>query len=144
VKLTIWGYVNSGLVALGLSAGYGSLSPERIANTNPDLILCAAVLVGTIIVCVGGTYYSVFKLGNTSVRRPSWDRNPFKIWHDPLQFIAVGIAADCAGVLGAVARLPSTGRIGIWAVAVDCSMLLGLILGMAIVFRLFRSRITEA
>ena len=144
MKLTIWGYVNIGLVALGLPSGYTSLSPERLANTNPDLIFCAAVLVGTIIVCVGGTYYSVFKLGHTSLRRPSWNRNPFKIWYDPLQFIAVCIAASGAGVLGALARLPSIGRMGFWTMAVDCSMLLGLILGMAIVFRIFRSRITEA
>src|ERR1700722_19176660 len=88
--------------------------------------------------------FSRLRFGKASLQRPSWGRNPFKIWYDPLQFIAVGIAAGCAGVLGGLARLPTVGGVGFWTLAVDCSMLLGLILGMAIIFRLFRSRIVGA
>jgi hypothetical protein len=120
------------------------LEPGKLINTNPDLIFCAASLVATVIVCVGGTYYSLFKLRNTSLRRPSWNRHPFKIWYDPLQFMAFGIAYGFAFVLGAAARLPFTGPIGLWTVAWDCSVLIGVILGMAIVTRIFRSRITDA
>jgi hypothetical protein len=144
VNPTTWRYINIALVLLGLVAGYASLAPEKLVNTNPDLIFCAASLVATTIVCVGGTYYSLFKLGNTSLRRPSWNRHPFKIWYDPLQFMAFGIAYGGAFVLGAFARLPSTGRIGLWTLAWDCSVLLGFILGVTIVIRLFRSRITDA
>jgi hypothetical protein len=95
------------------------------------------------IVCVCGSFYSVRRHGLVEIKRPSFDRNVFKFWKDPLQFMGFSFAVSLSSIIGALPRLPFSGEIGLWAFAVDCSMTLGLGLGLLLTFRIFKARIID-
>ena len=138
-----WRYINLLMIVGGLFSGYASLSPDSLFKANPDVFACLSVFIGTIIVCVGGVYYSVHSLGIAEIKRPSLDRNAFKFWKDPLQLIGLSFAVSLSSIIGALPRLPSCGEIGLWTFAVDCSITLGLGLGLLLTFRLFKARIID-
>lgn len=128
----------------GLHGGYASLAPSALAYEKPDILACMAALIGTTLVFGLGTCRIVKTRGLEVLRRPSFDRNPFRFWGDPLQFLFVISLGTCAVALGAVPRLPWTDTVGLLRFGVSCSFAIGTLLAQAFVYRVFRSRILAA
>lgn len=138
-----WRAANVGLLLLALAGGYGSMSPDRLARSNVDAIACLAVLFGAVVVSVGGPLYALKAHDPPGLRRPSWRRNPFLIWRDPLQFLALASLMMLADTVGCLIRLPQTAAGGFWTAMTGFSIFLGLVIGQAITYRLFRGRIVS-
>jgi hypothetical protein len=115
----IWQIANTGLVLLGVSAGYRTTSPEGLSRANPDAILCAILLILMPVFALGTVYYSLrwnrdderilgrpFKL-----RRPSLNRNPVNWWGDPLQSLFISMCYMGAMAIGASFRRPAVGSV---------------------------------
>jgi len=49
----IWYVENIAPVTLAFPSGYGSLSPERLLNRNPDAIFCGETLLLTPLLSIG-------------------------------------------------------------------------------------------
>jgi FtsH-binding integral membrane protein len=140
----VWRILNIGLVVLGLGAGYGSMSSERLRQTNPDVILCLILLVIMPLFALGSVYYSIHSAGCETFCRPSWDRHSFNWWYDPLQSLFVTTCFMLAMSVGSAFRLPVVGSTGLWTFAMYCSIVVGLAVGQFLVYRIYRERITEA
>jgi hypothetical protein len=137
-----WRAGNVCLVVLSLAGGYAGMSPDRLARSNIDGIACLAILLGMAVVAVGGPFYALRAYGPGVIRRPSWRRGPFRLWRDPLQFLALATVAELAASIGGLSRLPAVGQVGLWTVGSELSTFLGLLVGQVIVYRVLRRRIT--
>ena len=141
----IWYIVNVGLVTLGLRGGYVSLQPERLRHTNPDLTFCVIILVTVPLVALGSVGYSVlrWKRGN-QLSRPSWDRNPLNWWGDPLQSLFISTCIMTAMAVGSALRRPAVGSVAFWTFGMYVCFAIGLILGQALVYRVYREQIAPS
>jgi hypothetical protein len=139
-----WRVANVGLVALAAAGGYAFISPDGLAHSNVDAIACLAILLGSVTVSIAGPAYALKMYDLQVLRRPSWRRNPFPLWRDPLQFLALATWVTLAGTVGCLIRLPQTGLVGFWIILSDFSCLVGLLIGQTIAYRLFRKRIVAA
>lgn len=139
-----WFVVNFGLTIFSAIGGYSSLSPERLRQTNPDLILCLVILGIMPLFTLGSIYYSIARRKNETLRRPSLKRSPLNWWDDPLQSLFLSTVCAAALFIGSVLRLPSVGSKGFWTSAMYGAMMVGLFLGQALAYRVFRSRIIGA
>jgi hypothetical protein len=72
----IWYIINIALIALAVPAGYHSLSPEKLRNKNPDLILCGLILLVTPVFALLSVNYSIRRWNQARLGRPSFGRNP--------------------------------------------------------------------
>jgi hypothetical protein len=134
----IWRAVNILLILYSPITGYSMMSPTSLERTNPGAVYCAAILF----------IMPLFVLGTLAVsrvdefRKPSWDRFPLRLWSDPLQFFFIGTWASLGIVLGSLLRLHGSGSVGFWTLLSHCSIFLGLIVGQALGYWLYRNRIT--
>lgn len=82
---------------LGLWGGYKTTSPETLSRTNPDVTLCAILLILMPVFALGTVYYSKLRWDRDNkmlarpfkLSRPSWSRNPINWWGDPLQSLFI-------------------------------------------------------
>ena len=119
------------------------LDLELLVHTNPDVIFCTIVLLGTIGFSFGTVAYSISGAGQQTLRRPSLRRFSIDWWHDPLQclFLSCGFAAGMA--LGAAFRLPGTSTTGFWTFMFFVCLFLGLLIGQLGVYLVHHERITN-
>jgi hypothetical protein len=140
----VWRPLNVALVILGLWGGYSSLDPDYLRQTNPDVVLCAAIIIALPLVSILGVYYGLKRLGLETLQRPSWNRFPLKFWFDPLEFIFIAKWLSLAAAVGGSMRLFLVGMSGFWTVALSWSFAIGLLVGERLIYILFRNRIASA
>jgi len=138
-----WRYLNISFVIISIWGGYGSLAPERLKNTNPDGILCLIILVAMSLFSIGAVSYSVKSCKCESLRIPSWDRNPFNWWYDPLQSLFMSTWIMSAMALGSMIRMPAYGSIGFWTFGVYFCWAAGTAIGQFFVYKIFHTRMTR-
>lgn len=136
----IWIIFNVMLVTLSVWTGYAEMSPTRLDRTNPDIVLCIAVLVGALTLAIGTVHLAKVR----HLRRPKWDRLPFNWWTDPLQALFVVTWCSLGCVIGSLFRVGGSGAIGIWTVVVFSSVFIGLLIGQVLAYRLYRNRIGDS
>ena len=136
-----WRIFNIGSVILAIKGGYDSLAPERLKTTNPDGILCLIILVVISLFSIGSVFYSVKSCKCDYLRTPSWDRNAFNWWYDPLQSLFMMTWIMAAMAMGSMFRLPSYGSIGFWTFGVYFCWAVGTAIGQLVVYKIFRNRI---
>jgi hypothetical protein len=131
----LWLIFNLSEIALG---AYMGLRIELSSNpdvTNSSGLLCIGLLVTMTIFVLGVVSHARGRLRAPSLRRFSLN------WlGDPLQALFVGTLATLALILGGVFR---AGIRGLWNLAPHVSILAGLLVGQAIVYRVFRSEIQK-
>jgi hypothetical protein len=74
------------------------MTADRLRHTNPDPILCLIILLVMPLFAIGSVMYSIVRWKTAPLSRPSWNRNPFDWWHDPLQSLFVSrcvCGTDC-------------------------------------------------
>jgi len=79
-----WCVLNFTLLGLGLLGGYNSMNQEKLRHINPDPILCLVVLLIMPLFALGSVTYAIRRWKRDVLDRPSWTRNPFNWWGDPL------------------------------------------------------------
>jgi len=132
---------NIATVPLGFWMGYGAMAPENLRGTNPDQFLCLAILIGMPVFVIGTL--SLSRKRYSSFRAPSLYRNPLRWESDPLQalFITVGMLG-CA--VGSQIRITGSGSVGFWMVMAFWSTVVGLLIGQAFGYLIFRRQIIGA
>jgi tellurite resistance protein TehA-like permease len=141
----IWYVINFGLVTFGLREGYISLQPERLRHTNPDVIACVAILITMPLFAMWSVHYSVRRWkGVNRLSRPSWDRNPLNWWGDPLQSLFISTCIMAATAIGSALRRPAVGSVAFWTFGVYGCSAIGLMLGQALVYRIYREQIAPS
>ncbi len=136
-----WGVLNSAAVVIAVRGGYLSLDAEKLRRTNPDAVLCLIILLVTPIFAILSVGYSLRRWSTAPLRRPSWDRTPFKWWRDPLQSLFVLTFVMIATAIGSAIRKPMYGSVGFWTVGVYSCFGIGLCLGQILVYRIYRPSI---
>jgi hypothetical protein len=139
----LWLALNIGLVVLALWGGYGSMTPKLLRQTNTDAIPCLIILIIMPIFALRSVSFSIRRSKCETLRRPSWDRNAFNWWFDPLQSLFISTFIASAMAIGSAFRLPSFGSVGFWTLGIYCCCAVGLVIGQFIVYRIYRERITE-
>jgi len=137
----VWFIVNTLLVTLALWDGYGSLAPEKLRRTNPDAVLCAILFVGVPLFALGAVGFSVKGCKCERLSRPSWGRNPFNWWFDPLQSLFITSCVMAAMAIGSAVRHPALGTVAFWTFGVYSCSAVGLFIGQILVYRIYRTNI---
>lgn len=136
-----WIILNSTVVTLSFAHGYGSMTPDKLRHTNPEPILCLILLLITPLFAVGSVMYSIVRWKTAPLSRPSWNRNPFDWWHDPLQSLFVSTCVMAAMAIGSAVQRPGYGSVGFWALGVYCCFAIGLLVGQIVAYRIYREYI---
>ena len=136
-----WITLNLTLVALAFLEGYNSLTPDKLRHTNPDSVACLGILVVTPVFALLIVEYSIKRWKVDRLSRPTWDRNPFNWWGDPLQSLFISTCIMAATAIGGAVKRPALGSVGFWTVGVYSSFAIGLLLGQVLVYRIHRQRI---
>jgi len=137
----LWAAVNFSLVGLSILGGYNSINPETLRHTNPSPILCLIVLMIMPLFAIGSVSYAIRRWKIDQLRRPSWHRNPFNWWGDPLQSLFVFTCIMSAMAAGSAVQHPAFGSVGFWTLGVYCCFTIGLLVGQIFVYQIFRQRI---
>jgi hypothetical protein len=140
---TTWLVVNVSLVALSVRQGYVSLAPEQLRHVNPDVVFCSAILLTLPLFALFTVYFSVRQCNVDRLRRPSFDRNPLNWWYDPLQSLFITTCNGAAMTVGGLLRRP-TGSVAFWMVASYFCFTFGLLIGQALVYRVYSERVVAA
>lgn len=139
-----WAVLNSLLVALGLSGGYVSLTPDTLRNTNPGPVLCLIILLITPLFVISTVAYSIRRWKSAPLARPSWSRNPLRWWRDPLQALFISTCIIAAIATGSALRGPAFGSVGFWTLGVYACFAIGLFAGQMVVYRVYRQIIASS
>jgi hypothetical protein len=138
-----WSVLNSTLVGLTFWEGYSSMTADRLRHTNPDPILCLIILLVMPLFAIGSVMYSIVRCKTAPLSRPSWNRNPFDWWHDPLQSLFVSRCVFAATAIGSAVQHPTYGSVGFWTLGVHCSFIIGLLAGQIVVYWRYREYIAN-
>lgn len=133
-----WAMLNWVLIAAALRVGYVSLTPDRLRHTNPGPTPCLAILIMMPVFAIGTVSYSIRRWNAAPLPRPSWSRNPFNGWRDPLQGLFILTCIAAATALGSALRRPTFGSVGFWTLGVYVSFVIGLFAGQVLVYRIYR------
>jgi hypothetical protein len=139
-----WTILNSIAVVLALRGGYTSLTPEKLHRTNPEPVLCLILLLGVPVFALLSIGYSLRRSKTNLLARPSWARNPFNWWGDPLQSLFVATCIMGATALGSAVQHPAFGSVGFWMLGVYSCIAIGLLVGQILAYRIYRERIAPA
>jgi hypothetical protein len=137
----LWRILNWGIIVYAFWGGYASIAPDKLSHTNFSPVLCLVILLIAPVFVFGSVAFSVHYWKPDPLARPSWDRNPFNWWGDPLQSLFVLTCTMVAVDIGSAFRRPLFGSIGFWALGVYCSFTVGLLIGQILVYRTYRERI---
>ena len=139
---TIWSFLNTALVTLGLWGGYRSTEPGSLQQASADPMLWLVILLVMPLFSIGSVYYSTRRWRST-LPRPSWDRNPVNWWPDPLQSLFFSMCFMATMAIGAELRRPAIGSAGFWMVGIYSSAAIGLGVGQLFVYRIYRRHIVK-
>jgi hypothetical protein len=138
-----WIMLNSTLIALSFWGGYKSMAPDALRRTNPDAVLCLIILIIMPAFALGIVEYSVRRWKVDRLSRPTWNRNPFNWWGDPLQSLFISTCFMGATAIGSVIQHPAFGSVGFWTLGVYSFFAIGLLIGQILVCRIYRQRIVS-
>jgi tellurite resistance protein TehA-like permease len=144
----IWYIMNLALVGFALLGGYNSQEPQRLRNTNPDALFCGLILLTTPVFAVWSVEYSNRRRRRQSpsrdnLVRPSFHRNPWNLWGDPLQSLYISTCIMACMTLGGAVRRPAIGSVGFWTVGVYACFAVGLVIDQILIYRIYRDQIIE-
>lgn len=140
-----WFVLNLTLIALALRRGYLSLTPDKLRHTNPGPILCLILLLLLPLFAIWTVSYSIRRWKADPLPRPSWFRNPLRLWRrDPLQALFISTCIMAAMAMGSAVQRPAFGSVGFWTLGVYVSISVGLFVGQILVYRIYRERIASA
>jgi hypothetical protein len=129
----LWLIFNLSQIALGAYMGIrmGFSSDADVAHSLG--LLCIGLLVTTTVFVIG-----VVSHASKRLRAPSLNRFSLNWVGDPLQVLFIETLVISALIVGGVFRV---GIRGLWTLAPHVSMLAGLLIGQAVVYRAFRREI---
>ncbi len=134
-----WVVFNLMLISLSIWTGYAGMNATTLQQMNPDAIFGIAILFVMPIFVIGTLYLAK----SNSFRRPSWNRFPLN-WDDPLQAAFITTWCSFGLFVGSLFRIRHSGILGFWTVALWGSIFVGLLIGQALAYRIYRDRITGA
>lgn len=129
-----------GLVLLSVWSGYSSMDANRLPRTNPNIIDCIVVLLLMLSFAFGAMFY----FRNGRLTRPSIGRLPLSFSRDPLQLLFIFSLCLLGMLLGGCFRIDTVGTAGHWRVAVYASAFMGLLIGQALGYAMFRKHISRS
>lgn len=135
-----WVAFNSGLILLGLWTGSGETFLDTLSVARSGIIVCVSIVILVPAFVIG----SVSLAATEHFQTPGWSRFPLNWSKDPLQALFIMTWCTLAAVLGGLSRLGSSGSGGVWSIAAYVSLLFGLLMGQAMVYRIFRGRISHS
>jgi hypothetical protein len=138
-----WTVLNSTLVALSFWDGYESMTPSRLLHKNPDAVFCFTILLLTPAFALGTVEFSTRGWKVRRFARPSWNRNPFNWWGDPLQSLFISTCIMGAMTLGGAVQHPAFGSVGFWMLGAYTCTAIGLLVGQILVYRIYRECIAS-
>jgi len=138
-----WILLNSTLVAWSAWGGYKSMTPEALRHTNPDPAACLSILLIMPVFSLLTVGYSIKRWKVDRFSRPTWNRNPFDWWGDPLEALFFSTCSTAAAAIGSAIQRPAFGSVGFWTLGVYTSFAIGLSVGQILVYRVYRQRITS-
>jgi hypothetical protein len=138
-----WTMLNWILVALSFWGGYKSMTPERLRHTNPDALLCLIILIITPVFAFGIVEYSIRRWKVDQLAWPTWTRNPFNWWGDPLQSLFISTCLMGAMAIGSATQHPTFESVGFWTLGMYSCSAIGLLVGQILVYRIHRRRIAS-
>lgn len=135
-----WVAFNSALILLGMWTGYGETFLDTFSGARSGIIVCISLVICVPIFVIGSVSLATVE----HLQTPGWSRFPLNWTGDPLQALFIMTLCTVAAFLGGLSRLGISGSGGVWPTAAYASLLFGLLLGQAIVYRIFRGRISHS
>ena len=111
----VWYVLNIAAIVLGLRGGYNSTAPEQLRHMNPDAVYCGIILFTMPVFALLSVGYSNRRRRRLSqsqhnLVRPSFHRNPFDWWGDPLQSLFISTCIMVTYTLGGVLHVQPLGQ----------------------------------
>ena len=132
----IWAIINLLTIPIGVVKGYRDALSITLRSEDHPEILCLSIIVLVPVVVL----FTAAR-GKGALRIPSLRSCPLRWRRDPLAFL-MGISLLALGnVLGSTLGLWKSGTRGLWMVAAYGSLLLGVLIGQALVYQIFRREI---
>jgi hypothetical protein len=129
-----WLSVNIVLVAFNAYYAFES----SVYHANIDIIQFVVVFFSMVLLPIGGMCYTVYGANINTVKRPSWNRNAFRVWFDPLQFIFIMKMISLSSLIGACFRNILSNRTYLSNIELYTAAFLGLTIGDRSVRRIFK------
>jgi hypothetical protein len=144
----VWYVLNIAAIVLGLREGYASTAPEQLRHMNPDAALCGIILFTMPVFALLSVGYSNGRRRRLSqsqhnLVRPSFHRNPFDWWGDPLQSLFISTCIMVNYTFGGVLRRPAIGSVGFWLVGSYACCFIGLAIGQILIYRIYGDQVVE-
>jgi hypothetical protein len=144
----VWYVLNIAVIVLGLRGGYASAAPEQLRHMNPDGVYCGLILLTMPVFALLSVGYSNQRRRRLSqsqhnLVRPSFHRNPFNWWGDPLQSLFISTCIMVTNTLGGALRRPAIGSVGFWLVGSYACCFVGLLIGQVLIYRIYGGQVVE-
>jgi hypothetical protein len=140
----VWRSLNTGLIASCALGGYFLVGDNTQHHPLQDWFACPMLAILAFVFALFSVWYSTEFAKCAILKSPSWDRLSMDWRNDPLQCLAVSTCNLAAFSLGGLVRLPFQAHPQYLAVGMFCSGMLGFLLGQALIYRVYRSRICSA
>jgi hypothetical protein len=144
----VWFVLNIAAIVLGLRGGYASTSPDQVRHMNPDAVYCGIILFAMPVFALLSVGYSNrrrrrLRQSENNLVRPSFHRNPFDWWGDPLQSLFISTCLMLTYTLGGALHRPAIGSVGFWLVGSYACGFLGLLIGQVFIYRIYGHQVVE-
>ena len=145
---SVWLVLNIAVIMLGLREGYASTASDQLRHMNPDAVFCSILLITMTVFVLLSVGYSNrrrlrFNQSGNNLVRPSFHRNPFNWWGDPLQSLFISTWTMLTLTLGGALRRPATGSVGFWLVGSYACGFVGLLIGQLLVYRIYGDEVVQ-
>jgi hypothetical protein len=136
----IWTILYLILIPLTIYGGYREALSSDFSNSNADWIFITIAFFTSILIAPVAMLFSHIQKG-LKLKKPSWNRGPFRFFTDTLQTLRVTVIAIIANSLGALIAFPQLNEQGKMIVFFHLSHALGLLLGERLVYLIYRKNI---
>jgi hypothetical protein len=131
------------LVAFSARGGYSMMASRDASHLDTDWIVGCITFAAMPIFALVSVQYSFSLPNQLTVRRASWKRFSLDWWRDPLQCLWLSTCVMAATDLGGVFRLLGQDPSNWCRLMPSGGSLLGLIIGLLLVHRVYRERIVD-
>jgi len=138
----MWRVLNTAMVFFSFLVGFLWKPADNVCITISDgLICCLAILCFMPLFALGAVTYSIFAWKREKIDRPSWDRNPWDWWNDPLQSLFISTCFMTGMAIGSALKMPMNWPANFSFFAMSICAAIGLATGQMIVYKTYRKRI---
>jgi protein-S-isoprenylcysteine O-methyltransferase Ste14 len=134
-----WRIINTALVVLSALSGYWKIGKWTRPPQKEDWIACPLIVIGALLF----SFVMVWYRREEKMQRPLWTRSPWNWADDPLQSLYITTWICCSWTIGCGLHLWAIGSRGLLTVAMFFSLLIGLLLGQLLIYKIYSRRITE-